>query len=453
MAGAGRSNESTARPENLSLHNGGMLRGLKWVAAVLGLLAIVLIGAVLALHRWINTDDFRDRVAREATAALGVPVRLGGLSVDIWPLPALTASDIRLQTQPALTLARLEARPLWTPLWRGELAIATLVLRDAVLPQQGLAALGAVMQNKPQPARGPAAPAAGSGDAGTSGGRMALLPRRVLLERVTWVDAKGGRMTMDAQVRLGDDSLLDHATLKVLQGRFAGTQGEIRRADGQWPVKIAIGGGTIAGALKLAPAAGGTRLLTGALDTRDVEISALTAPSRTLSGRLQAQTQLRAEFREPGQIADVLQTQTRFDVRDAVVHGLDLARAVQSVGMSRGGETRLDTLAGQLATRGQAAQLSSLVASSGALAATGSVALAPDKSLNGRITVDLATSKGALGVPLAVGGTLDAPSVTLTRGALLGAAIGTAIAPGVGTGAGARLGDQLGDKLKGLFGR
>ena len=81
--------------------------------------------------------------------------------------------------------------------------------------------------------------------------------------------------------------------------------------------------------------------------------------------------------------------------------------------------------------------------------------MAPDKTLNGRVTVDLASAAagGAIGVPLAVGGTLDSPSVTLTRGALLGAAIGTAVAPGVGTGAGAKLGDRLGEGLKGLFGK
>ena len=52
---------------------------------------------------------------------------------------------------------------------------------------------------------------------------------------------------------------------------------------------------------------------------------------------------------------------------------------------------------------------------------------------------------------LVVGGTLDAPSVTLTRGAMLGAAIGTMVMPGVGTGTGATIGDAIGDKLKGLF--
>jgi hypothetical protein len=71
------------------------------------------------------------------------------------------------------------------------------------------------------------------------------------------------------------------------------------------------------------------------------------------------------------------------------------------------------------------------------------------------VTVDLASAAagGTLGVPLVVGGTLDSPSVTLSRGALLGAAIGTAIAPGVGTGGGAKVGDKLGESLKGLFGK
>jgi hypothetical protein len=56
-------------------------------------------------------------------------------------------------------------------------------------------------------------------------------------------------------------------------------------------------------------------------------------------------------------------------------------------------------------------------------------------------------------VPLVVGGTLDSPSVTLSRSALAGAAIGTLIAPGVGTAAGAGAGDKLGTALKGLFGK
>ncbi|MDO8441765.1 MAG: hypothetical protein Q7S97_11285 [Polaromonas sp.] len=139
-----------------------------------------------------------------------------------------------------------------------------------------------------------------------------------------------------------------------------------------------------------------------------------------------------------------------------MLHGVDLARAVQTVGLSRGGQTRLDALAGQIHSQGRAAELRNLVASPGALSATGNVAVSSAQALSGRVSVHLAGDSklgnalgGAVGVPLVVGGTLDAPEVTLTRGALLGAAIGTAVMPG----AGIQLGDRVGEGLKKLFGQ
>lgn len=427
-----------------------MTRVLKWFAVALAVLVLLLMGAVFALHRWVNTDDFRQRAEGEATAALGLPVRIGRLSVDMWPLPAVAVSQLRVQSQPPVTLERVEARPVWQALLRGRLEVATLLVKDAVLPQQGLAAIGGAMQKK---APAPASAASAPGPSQAGGGGMDWIPRRMVFERVTWVDEKGARTTADAQARLGRDGLLDNASFKILKGRFAGAQGKLERAADHWPLRVDIGGGRVTGKLKLLPGQGTARVLQGQLDTQDVELAALTAPSKTLTGKLQAQTSLRAEFREPGQIAEVLQTTTRFTVRNAVIHGLDLAKAVQTVGLSRGGETALDTLAGQVVTQGKAAQLNNLVASSGALSATGTIAMAPSRSLSGRVTVELTSSKGHLGVPLQVGGTMDAPSVTLTRGALLGAAIGTVVAPGVGTGAGATMGDKLGEKLKGLFGK
>ena len=156
-----------------------------------------------------------------------------------------------------------------------------------------------------------------------------------------------------------------------------------------------------------------------------------------------------------GALVDALHTQSRFAVQGAVVHGVDLARAVKTVGMSRGGDTRLDTLAGQLNSKGRAVVLNNLVAGSGLLSASGNVALTPARVLSGRVNVNLgATVVGdAVGVPLLVGGTLDAPQLTLTRAAMVGAAIGTMVLPGVGTGAGASLGDKIGGKLQGLFGK
>ena len=148
-------------------------------------------------------------------------------------------------------------------------------------------------------------------------------------------------------------------------------------------------------------------------------------------------------------------SRTRFTVRNAVLHGIDLVQAAKTAGRTRGGETPIDAFAGILVTHVRSVQLNNRVATSGQLSATGNVAMARDHSLSGRITVDLASraAAGAIAVPLTVGGTLESPSVMLTQGALLGPAIGTMIAPGVGTGAGASIGDRLGEGLRGLLGK
>lgn len=429
-----------------------MRRILKWGAIALAVVVLLLLSVTLVLQHWVNTDDFRARVEQQAATALGVPLKLGKLSVDLFPLPAVAVDQVRVQTQPPLTVERVEARPVWTALVVGKLEVATLVVRKAVLPQTGIGALGAAMQKRDRAAGGRKA-AVQQARAQEASSNTLVIPRSLLLDDITWIDEKGQRITVDAQADLGGDGLLDTASFKVVQGRFVGTHGEIRHEGDGWPLKVEIGGGHIAGKLQLQPGkTAATQVLQGQLATENVEVSALTAPSRPLSGRLQAQTTLRSEYREPGQLLDVLQTQTRFTVRDAVVQGIDLAKAVTTVGLSRGGITSLETLAGQVNTQGKVVHLTNLVATSGALTATGNVSIAANKSLSGRVAVDLASTRGAIGVPLVVGGTMDEPSVMLSRGALAGAALGTLLAPGVGTAAGASTGDKIGEKLRGLFG-
>jgi uncharacterized protein involved in outer membrane biogenesis len=419
----------------------------KWSAFALAGLALLLIAVAIALQQWLRTDDFRARVEREGSAALGVPLKLGRLSVDLWPLPAVAADDVHLHTRPALTIGRLEARPAWAALLAGRLEIATLVVRKAVLPQTGLAALGAAMQKKDKRAAARAAKAAPE-----DGSVPMVLPRRAVFDDISWIDEKGQRITVDAEADLGDDGMLDKASFKIVQGRLAGTHGKIEREADQWPLRVDVGGGRITGKLQLKPGKGNTQVLQGQLNTDNVEVSALTAPARPLTGKLKAQTTLRSEFREPGQVVDLMTTQTRFTVSDAVLQGIDLHKAVQSVGLSRGGSTRLDTLSGQVQTQGKAVHLSNLVASSGSLAAKGDVTISPTQALGGQVNVDVAGGNGALGVPLVLGGTVDDPSVTLTRGAMLGAAVGTLIVPGAGTAAGAATGGRIGSALGGLFG-
>lgn len=415
-----------------------MSKASKWAVGVVVALVLLLAVALVALQRWAGSDDFRTRAQQAASEALGVPVQLGRIDISVWPSPAVALHDTRIQTRPALTLQRVEARPVWTALLAGRPELEALVVRQAVLPQQGILAVVAAAQKKSGAAPKPAKPAPPS-----SSSDMPPLPRRIVLDNVTWVDAKGQQLTVDAEVAFEGQPLPQSAVVEVVAGRFNGAKARLARESEAWKLDAAIGGGTITGPLRLQPQRGGGWRFSSELVTDKVEVAALTAPSRSLTGRIEARTTLGADFREPGELAEAMRSQTKFTVRNAVVHGIDLAQAVRTLGASRSGQTALDTLTGNVTTHGKAIQLTNLVANSGALSATGGVNIAPDQSLNGRINVSLGA--GAIGtvagVPLSIGGTLDSP---------------TAVPVGVslpGSGAASDLGDKLGRGLKGLFGR
>ena len=423
-----------------------MNRALKWLLGAAAVIVALLAAITIGLRMWVGSDDFRLRVASEISQAAGVPVELGGLTVAVWPLPAIAVDHAQVKTNPPLSFERIEARPIWSALLHKRLSISTLYVRNAVLGQDAIAAVvGAYRKAHPEADRGKKPRSEGT----------VSLPERVVLENVTWVDTKGQRNLIDATARIDDDGLPAQVDIRVEQGRWQGVQAKLQRNANKWTLNGRIGSGSITGRFESVRNNKGEPLVDGEFDTAGVEVSAFTAPSKTLTGRLEAHTTLQANLRDIAAFADVLQTQTRFTVRGAVLHGIDLAQAVKTVGLNRGGETHLDTLAGQLETHGRATQLRNLVASSGALSATGNIAMSGDKHLSGSVNVNLAEKVAgtALGVPLVVGGTLDAPSMTLSKSALIGAAIGTAIAPGLGTGAGAKLGDKLGDTVKGLFGK
>ena len=415
---------------------------------------LLLAGLLLALQHWVTSEDFRDRLAAEASELLGAPVRAQAIGLALWPVPGVAVDGLSVQARTPLSLQRVELRPRWSALLVGQLRVQTLVVRQAVLPEATIALLGARI--------GAAKTKAPPEDADQAID-FSLLPRELVLDEVSWLAADGARTTVNADLRFAEDGWPTKAELAVVGGALRGTTATLRR-EGEataWALDARVGGGRVRGPVAVQLPEPGAKerrvVLEGSLRTDNVEVSALTAPSKPLTGRLQAETTLGARFPErvsADALVNALRSDTRFTVTGATLHGLDLARAVSTVGLSSGGVTQLDTLAGQVATRGKAIQLSNLVASSGLLTATGEVAISPSRALSGRVRVDVTrgATAGVVGVPLAVGGTLDDPEVTLTRAALLGAAIGTAVMPGVGTGAGANLGDRLGEGLQDLFG-
>ena len=432
--------------------------------AATGLVAL-LVAAFLGAQMYVSTDDFRGRAEREAEDMLGVAVKLGHIGVELWPAPGLAVKAIEVQTAPALTLALLEVRPALQGLLKGRLDLQTVQLSRATLAQPGLDALLDALQKKKQSndkERGLEAQNASN---------IQWSVRRVLLDTITWIGAKGDTVTLDADIRLDEQTQPEVVNLTVKQGKFAGVAGldgtrlSLNRKGSVWVVTVALGAqkgagrGTISGEVDVQQAKAGGFSLKGKLDTRDLDVSMFGGSEAKgggpLSGRLEGSTTLTAQAAGLGSLADALQTQSKFTVKNAVVHGIDLAKAVQTVGMSRGGETRLDVLSGQVQSKGRAVQLSNLVATSGVLSANGQVAISPTKQISGRVNVALGSGLvgTATAVPLAVSGTLDAPEVTLNRSALIGAAVGSVLAPGVGTGAGASVGGRIGDAFNKVFGR
>ena len=371
----------------------------KWALGLVGGVVVLVGAAVAGLAHWAGSGDFRLRAQQAATQALGVPVQLGEIEITYWPALGVAVHDVRVLTRPALTLAQIDATPVWTSVLLGQPVLDALVVRNAVLPQQGILAAVAALQKQ--------APKAAAKKASDP---VASLPRRIELDQVTWVDASRQRLTVNAEIAFAGELLPDRARIDVVGGRYAGASARLEREGEAWQLRADIGGGTLTGPLRLQAQKGGGWRLTGDVATEKVEVAALTAPSRALTGKLNARTSLQAEFKEPGALVDAMRTQTRFTVRQAVLHGIDLAQAARTLGISRSGQTVFDTLTGQVATAGKTVQLSNLVANSGSLAATGNVVLAPDQSLSGKANVTLAG--GAIGVPLTVGGTLDAPSAS-----------------------------------------
>lgn len=432
------------------MHNAGMVRWAKPALLGFSLLFVALGAALLALNFWISTDDFRSRVQQRASEALGVPFGFDRLVVDPWPVPAVAVLNARVMTASVLSAQRIELRPVWQELISGRLVLATLLVRDANLPQAGIDEL-AETRAKREP-RGKGHP---RDDASSS----SAVPHRVVLDNVRWQRKAGDTLAVNADAAFSRiDGLLDRATLTLLEGPFKHANlGVQRNAQNTrvWDLTANLAGGSIKGPVEFsAPAAAAEQLIfKGSLTTRGVELGKL--GSGKLVGQLDATTSFNAKAASAAGLADALQSQSSFNVRNALVDGVDLARAVKSVGLSRGGQTHLDTLAGQVSTRGANVALNNLVASSGALTAGGNITVAPNRALGGRVVVKLGSGLvgEVSGVPLVLGGTLDNPELTLTRGAMLGAAVGTIVMPGVGTGAGANIGDRIGGKLKDLFGK
>jgi hypothetical protein len=286
---------------------------------------------------------------------------------------------------------------------------------------------------------------------------LLAIAQLVQLDQVTWVTNANEAVTISGDVRL--TAARDAADLD-----------------------LKLAGGSLRGTLRLAPTSQEAKAawqLRGELKTQGVNLSELPGLKARISGRLQATTTLDAQAARLDGLDSALQTRTQFNVSGAVIQGVDLLKAVRTLGLSReatrGGQTPLEQLSGNLTTRGAGASMqlsltdlqaqSKLLKASGAVNVGAAASAGAPRALNGKVDVDLAAGDGVVGqatgalvgIPLDISGTTASPIVMPTKGAMIGGAIGSVMAPVIGTGAGAKLGDKAATKIQGwkdkLFGK
>ena len=414
----------------------------RWLTGIAVTFGLAVGAALIAASIWLPSDA---EVARELSSRFeqnfGVGLSVGSAHHSLWPVPELVLTDLATVQPRPITAKRIVLRLRVAPLWHREIAFDGIDVQGAVLPRASVRDFrGRSDVDKPQDAANKQVSPTWA---------LAATPVTHLRWRdVVWIDRREIALAYDGEVTFGANWRPSEAVIRRPDvAPLTQARAERIGAEDRWKVSVDVGGGTLNGEVKLDTIAAGPLRLTGRLEAKAVDIeSTVKAFDRRapLAGKLSGTTDIDVEAKKIAEFARQLHTRTKFSVKPAALTRIDLAKAVSTAGISRGGRTPLDQLTGTLDTQatddGVILKYTNLKARSGVLTATGNVRLF-NRKIDGDVAVDIVD--GVVGVPLKVAGTVDAPELSLTGAALTGAAIGSAVLPGAGTAIGARIGQQV----------
>ncbi|RSZ38127.1 MULTISPECIES: hypothetical protein [unclassified Variovorax] len=417
----------------------------RWLAGI-AIALLLSIGALVwvVATRLPTDDEVAAKIAEGFEKRFGVALKIGGAHWTLLPMPVLVLSDIATDQPRPITLRRLTLQLQPVPLLQRVIAVDDIEIEGLVLPR---ASVQAFRGKGPKPQEG-----GGGVVALPAPWTLAPVPVEQLRWRdVTWIDRRDIALAYDGDIRF-DPGWRPRQARVERSGLTPPARLRLDRQAGQdrWRTRIDAGGGTWNGVSRLETQPDGKLQLSADLEPRQIDIESLAQAfgrSTSVAGKFSGNTTLVAEAGsadELGALIRSLHTRTTFSVQPATLTRLDVAKAVTTAGISRGGTTTLEELSGTLDTQGTedgvVLQYSNLKARSGVLKASGNLKLF-NRKLDGEIAVDLVD--GVVGVPLKVSGTMSDPELSLTGAALTGAAIGSAVLPGVGTAIGARVGQQV----------
>jgi hypothetical protein len=406
------------------------------------------------------------RVERLASEALQAPVRVGGARVFLLPLPHVTLKSIAIGSQPYLEVDSLSVAPGILSLFGDRKTLRSVEFRGVTARQPLFDRL----------------------ERWTSGGAGAAVVevQRVSVRGASLKLGNASLAGIDADLRLAAGNAVTSMAVSIDRGRVRlsltpdGKGYAVKLAARQW--RIPAAGLTVASldaqgrltteGLEL-PAVEGTfygghlaghlRItwqrewaLAGQLELTDADLSPIAGVYSTrsaISGRLDAITRFDMRADGAAALAASPNIAVEFEVKDGVLHGVDLAAAARLLPGTeevKPGDTRFDRFAGYLIVDTRGFHFTELRIASGALTAQGFVSISPKHEVSGRIDAAVKGTGSLVSTPLAVSGTVDSPRVLPTKGTVAGAAAGTLLlGPVVGT----TIGMKAGQLTERLFGR
>jgi hypothetical protein len=127
--------------------------------AAVTVFALVLVAAGAA-YAWLSSDQMRATLERQASAAIGMPVRIGSARATIFPRVGLTLLDVQIGAPAFLTLARVGVSSELGPLLSRRIEGAEVRVADTLLTLPLPAALPLPGSGASRGPAGPAAPGA-----------------------------------------------------------------------------------------------------------------------------------------------------------------------------------------------------------------------------------------------------------------------------------------------------
>jgi hypothetical protein len=394
-----------------------------WVLAPASVVVLALLAALA-----LSWGSYRATIERHAAAVIGQPVRIGGMSLALFP-PGLTLQDVDIGAgrlaQASVVRASVSIHG-WSDV---DPLTIDLAIDGLTLQQAGAAALCGAARLDPAGVRRARLHVVDVSNLSLALGNSVIQDLRGAIE---FDRARGA-----TAVSLSDADNRLRATLAP-QGkgcRFAATGNNWRlplrgglmffglNAQGSFDengmqltafdARVSDGIVSGNGELDWSPRAN----LELRLELRHVDLAKL-LPALGLEalahGPLDAKLQISARPASLGALGETLSGRGNLSVAHGSVDRFDLAEAARTITPDavRGGATRFEQLTAQIQFERGNAALRNLHLDAGALQADGHVAIDNRNRLGGAVTVQIRGSTGQLRVPLQVGGTLAAPELT-----------------------------------------